>query len=66
MLAERIRKAFDRFPFAMGVSQLDVKLSAAVADASTSDSACLLRVAEAALYRAKGKGRNRVELATLS
>lgn len=65
--AKRIHAAFDGRPFvAQGASlQLTLSLGVAVADDSVSlDARDLLRAADAALYRGKRKGRNRIEFAT--
>ncbi len=66
-LAERIRVAISSHPMEAGTTLADVTMSLGVA-ANTGqnpvDAEALLRAADAALYRAKEHGRNRVELAT--
>jgi diguanylate cyclase (GGDEF)-like protein len=64
--AERIRNdiAALRVPTASGTLQVTVSLGVAVLDTQYSDWEALLHAADAALYRAKGTGRNRSVLAT--
>ncbi|WP_052750119.1 GGDEF domain-containing protein [Arsukibacterium sp. MJ3] len=60
LLAERIRAAVEHYSFAHG-KQLTVSLGVAcfIRD---DDASTILKRADDALYRAKGKGRNRVEM----
>lgn len=64
MIAERLRESFCRHPFELEDGSLDVTISLgiALADAQSvaSDGQNLIERADAALYRAKGEGRNRV------
>lgn len=66
-LAERIRERIREKPFDTPEGMIPVTISFGVAD-TTMDSCtypeALLRAADAALYRAKEKGRDRVEVAT--
>jgi diguanylate cyclase (GGDEF)-like protein len=66
--AERLRLAVASAPITLPEGSLTATLSmgvATAADAWHGDVGQLLRVADAALYRAKQAGRNRVELGTL-
>ncbi len=66
-LAERIRAAFESRFFEAGGNELRVTLSLGVTactPANPLEAQALLQAADTALYRAKEKGRNRVELAT--
>lgn len=65
-LAERIRLALAGKPLALGQQALSLTLSIGVAEKGADGCANvdqLLKAADAALYRAKAAGRNRVELA---
>lgn len=65
-LAERLRRALADRPFDVEAGELAVTLSVGVAvceDGSPADPVGLLGAADAALYQAKARGRNRVELA---
>lgn len=64
-LAERIRVCVDASPVKMpaGAVGITLSLGVAVSGAQASDAQVLLCAADAALYRAKERGRNRVELA---
>jgi two-component system, cell cycle response regulator len=67
--AERIRRAFEDDPFRVDDQRLRISLSLGVAmsdDSHSSSTEGLLRAADGALYRAKEKGRNRVEMADAS
>ena len=61
-LAERLRKAIEREPVGVGANQIRITLSMGAAVASPRDKslAHILAAADAALYDAKGFGRNRV------
>ncbi len=66
-VAERIRAGIEatKFDTAAGELRLTMSLGVAVRDCGhTRDTESLLQAADAALYRAKAAGRNRVELAT--
>jgi len=65
--AKRINAAFDGRPFAAQGASLNLTLSLGVAladDSVSLNARDLLRAADAALYRGKRKGRNRIEFAT--
>jgi predicted signal transduction protein with EAL and GGDEF domain len=61
--AERVRKAFEAAGVTIGECELNatVSIGAACGQPGT-DIVALLAAADAALYRAKAKGRNRVEI----
>ncbi|HUL56216.1 MAG TPA: diguanylate cyclase, partial [Usitatibacter sp.] len=62
-MGERIRRAIEAEPVIVEDARVAVTVSVGVAmlDASNKDSADLVHLADEALYRAKEKGRNRVE-----
>lgn len=64
-VAERVRRAIEREPIDTRAGPLQVTISVGLAEAGadTPDLALLLSRADAALYEAKRKGRNQVELA---
>jgi len=65
--AEQIRLAFSSPPFHTKVGPLNITLSigaVAAADWNTASAEELIRIADAALYRAKNAGRNRTEVAS--
>ncbi len=66
-LAERLRQSISGEAVMLAEGQVSVTLSAGVATSSFDipDAHTLIGAADAALYRAKRSGRNRVELATL-
>ena len=65
VLAERCRKGIEDASVRTGQSQVRVTASFGVADTTCATSSeDLIRAADAALYRGKDVGRNRVELAT--
>jgi diguanylate cyclase (GGDEF)-like protein len=61
--AERIRRDFDADRWTVGVSDLHATVSVGIANSldSGNELAALMGAADKALYRAKSKGRNRVE-----
>lgn len=62
--AERMRAAIDAEPIELGASRIHLTVSIGVASLTAQESIeSLLNRADAALYRAKGAGRNRVERA---
>jgi two-component system cell cycle response regulator len=66
-LAERLRVGIGQEPVQIPGGTIDVTSSLGVAASdtiATLDATTLIRAADAALYRAKGGGRNRIELAT--
>lgn len=65
-IAQRICERLAAQPFHAGAQQLNVTVSVGVAalDAADLSADAVLARADAALYRAKAGGRNRVELAT--
>jgi diguanylate cyclase (GGDEF)-like protein len=61
--AERVRKAFERAGVSVAGCHIDATVSIGAASGqSGTDIVALLAAADAALYRAKANGRNRVEL----
>ncbi len=66
-VAERIRAGIEATKFDTAAGELRLTMSFGVSsrdDGHTRDTEALLQAADAALYRAKAAGRNRVELAT--
>jgi diguanylate cyclase (GGDEF)-like protein len=63
VMAERIRSIIegDRMNAPEGMIPVTISLGVAVSGAGEADAAALVCAADLALYRAKGKGRNRVE-----
>jgi diguanylate cyclase (GGDEF)-like protein len=65
--AERLRSAIQKSPFLIGDAKLTVTISAGVAvheGGRSADVSSVLQCSDLALYRAKHRGRNRVELFT--
>jgi two-component system, cell cycle response regulator len=63
-VAERVRRAFESAGVAVAGCDLNATVSIGVASGQPgTDIVALLAAADAALYRAKANGRNRVELA---
>jgi diguanylate cyclase (GGDEF)-like protein len=64
-VAERVRQEIETItPAELGITErVTVSVGVAVADARVSDPTSILAAADAALYRAKREGRNRVVLA---
>ncbi len=64
IVAERLRAALGAVPIGIGPARLGISISigVAVAPAGT-DVSAVIAAADAALYRAKARGRNRVEVA---
>jgi two-component system, cell cycle response regulator len=65
-VAERIRTGVGMMKFEVPTGELHMTMSLGVAireDGTSPDTKTMLQAADAALYRAKGLGRNRVELA---
>jgi two-component system cell cycle response regulator len=60
-LAERLRSAIEKMSFSFGGHEVKVTVSIGVASCEDSLDPTLLHQADAALYRAKQNGRNRVE-----
>ncbi len=67
-IAERMRRAIEETPVAItaGTTPVTISLGAASGKGSNLDSDLLVRMADQALYRAKQRGRNRVETAVHS
>ncbi|UOE93238.1 diguanylate cyclase [Alkalihalobacillus sp. LMS39] len=64
MIAERVREKIEHHKFHAGGTTFSVTLSLGIATyASTLDEAKLFRLADQALYEAKAKGRNNVQIA---
>jgi diguanylate cyclase (GGDEF)-like protein len=61
-LAQRLREALATSPFVVGETGHTVTASIGVAVASSADPEMLLREADAAMYRAKDRGRNGIEV----
>lgn len=64
-VAERIRKTIESTPFVTDAGQIPITASIGVAastDPGLVDAQALLRLADEALYRAKERGRNRIEV----
>jgi diguanylate cyclase (GGDEF)-like protein len=63
LLAEKIRSAVDNTPFKVDAASLDITISVGVAayPEHGHDGKALVAAADAAMYRAKAGGRNRVE-----
>ena len=65
VIAERLRAAIGERPIDLGQAKLPVTVSIGSALAvNTTDAEALIAAADAAMYRAKSLGRNRVEAAT--
>jgi len=63
-VAERLRAGMAAEPISLGAQMLPITISIGLAMAPAGGSAeQAIAAADAALYRAKGSGRNRVELA---
>ena len=63
-LAERLRERINKYPYLAGDMLIEITASLGVAELQSDDSdfKTLLQRADEALYRAKEKGRNRVEM----
>jgi diguanylate cyclase (GGDEF)-like protein len=65
-IGERLRENIDEDPLVLAEGIIPITLSLGVATIDIAqDMKTLIAAADAALYRAKGNGRNRVELATM-
>jgi diguanylate cyclase (GGDEF)-like protein len=61
VLADRLRSAIEQMSFSFGGNEVKVTVSIGVASCEETPDSTLLNQADAALYRAKQSGRNRVE-----
>ncbi|GAB3190839.1 sensor domain-containing diguanylate cyclase [Hydrogenophaga aquatica] len=61
LLAEKARQAVQQCPAVKGLPEVTISLGVATCNGQTEDADSLLAQADAALYRAKAMGRNRVE-----